>query len=466
MRQRTPSRLLARLAVAAALIGPAPGAAAQASYQVGTAVAKLSLPVGVPLAGYSNRRTFPDVLGLHPYAHYFRPSTGGAWDNEDLRVKALVLELSGKKLLFVSLDIAGIERALRGEILVKINDVVSPDLSEHQVMISATHTHSGPGALSGNHFIEFAATDRLHTGVRDPFVAQVATTALAALGNLRPVDLFHFTKDMPQLHMNRARTTNPTHGDHRLSVLAARDKATHAWVGALVNFAVHGTAHQDANDRPSADYPGAIERALATAMGAAPATFPVLFLNGAEGDVKPTKGPGAMQGYLTPEIGAVASSWWGSAAPTPVPLPVAAWTTEWLDLELGNPFYHLRTELKPLQDVIPFSWLGMELLTYQPTQGRIWSIALGDIRFMTVPGEPTTDVGLELRKAAQHYGFPNTWILGLTNDHLGYFTSGTDWDLAEQEAAASVYGPYGSRRLVNGHICLLRTTCQEGVSFP
>ena len=46
---------------------------------------------------------------------------------------------------------------------------------------------------------------------------------------------------------------------------------------------MHGTAHRDTNDLLSVDYPGALERAFAKAMGAAdPAKLPVLFLNGAE----------------------------------------------------------------------------------------------------------------------------------------------------------------------------------------
>jgi hypothetical protein len=120
---------------------------------------------------------------------------------------------------------------------------------------------------------------------------------------------------------------------------------------------------------------------------------------------------------------------------------------------------YLRSELKPFHEMFPFSRLGIELQTYNPTQVKIWSIGLADLRFMTIPGEPTTEVGLALRAAANHFGVPNPWILGLTNDHVGYFTSRTDWDLATYESAGTVYGRDGARRLVNAHICLLRSNC-------
>ena len=102
------------------------------------------------------------------------------------------------------------------------------------------------------------------------------------------------------------------------------------------------------------------------------------------------------------------------------------------------------------------SRLGIELETYFRDKVEIWSISLAGIRFMTIPGEATTDVGLELRAAAQQIGISSVWILGLTNDHVGYFTSRADWKLAEYESSGSVYGAYGSRRLVNGHLHLLR----------
>jgi hypothetical protein len=443
---------LARLALGAALVlGAAPGAA-QAQLQAGAAVAQLVLPEGVPLAGYSGRRApLPDVLGQHPYAHYFPPCAGGR-DGEEIRAKAVVLERSGAKLVFVSLDTVGVDTALRELIT---DQLALPPLSvaANHVMISATHTHSGPGALTSNHFLEYAATDQVHPVFRASFAAQVAALVGSAAGNLHPAELLHLTADAPGLHKNRSRP-DPAHGDHRLSVLALRDTGSGAWLGALVNFAVHGTAHRETNDRLSADFPGALERAFAKAMGAAdPAKLPVLFLNGAEGDVIPTSKPATMQA----DLDAFASAQWAAwMSPAPAPLAVGEWKVASLDVPLGRPFMYLRSELEPFQDVFPFSRLGIELETYFPNVARIWSITLAGIRFMTIPGEPTTDIGLELRAAAQQIGVSSVWILGLTNDHVGYFTSRADWKVAAYESGSSVYGAYGSRRLVNGHLHLLR----------
>jgi hypothetical protein len=439
---------LARLVLGAALVLGAGPEAARAQLQAGAAVAKLLLPEGVPLAGYSGRRApIPDVLGQHEYAHYF-PPCAGTRDGEEIRAKAVVLERGGARLVFVSLDTVGVDAALRQAIL---DQLALPPLSlaANDVMISATHTHSGPGALTANHFLEYAATDQAHPAFRASFAAQVAALVASAASGLHPAELLHWTADAPGLHKNRSR--DPSHGDHRLSLLALRSKASATWIGALVNFAVHGTAHREGNDRLSADFPGAMERAFAKAMGVA--GLPVLFLNGAEGDVIPTSKPATMQADLDAFASAQWSAW---ASAPPAPLPDLEWKVASLDVPLGRPFMYLRSELEPFQDLFPFSRLGIELETYFPTAGRIWSIALSGLRFLTIPGEPTTDVGLELRAAAQEIGISSVWILGLTNDHIGYFTSRADWKLAAYESGSSVYGAYGSRRLVNGHLHLMR----------
>jgi hypothetical protein len=443
--------VLARVVLGAAFVLGAGPEAAWAQLRAGGAVMELALPGGVPLAGYSGRRApIPDVLGQYDYAHYFPPCAGKR-DGEEIRAKTVVLERSGAKLVFVSLDTVGVDAALRELITAQL---ALPPLSvaADHVMISATHTHSGPGALTSNHFLEYAATDQVHPAFRASFASQVAALVASAAGNLHAAELLHLTADAPGLHKNRSRAA--AHGDHRLSVLAVRDKGSGAWLGALVNFAVHGTAHREGNDRLSADFPGAMERAFSKAMGAVdPGKLPVLFLNGAEGDVIPTSKPATMQADLDAFASAQWSAWTGAA---PAPLPDVEWKVAWLDVPLGRPFMYLRSELQPFQELFPFSRLGIELETYFPSVARIWSIALAELRFLTIPGEPTTDVGLELRAAAQQIGISSVWILGLTNDHVGYFTSRADWKVAKYESGSSVYGAYGSRRLVNGHLHLLR----------
>lgn len=443
-RSRGPSLVAALVAAALLTSLSAAGAAAQSVLEAGAVARKLALPEDVPLAGYSERRGMPDVLGQYEHAHYFPPRQG-QHAGEEIRAKALVLKLGSQRFAFVSLDLVGVDRRLRKRI---VEALAPAGFGRDDVLISATHTHSGPGALSANHFFEFLATDRIHRRMRKEFVAQVVALVGAANNALTPAHLFATEFDGQALHKNR---NGPApDDDHVLSLLAVGESASGPpWIGALVNFGVHGTAHDETNNALSADFPGKLERAFATAMGASdPGSFPVLFLNGAEGDQAPR--PAAdVTGFATAAFG-------GWLALGPAPLTVTPWEMRSCSVRLGRPFLYLRSQLKPLHSLWPFSRLGIELETYFPRRVQIRSLSLAGLRFMTFPGEPVSKLGRELRQKAAQLGIQRAWILGLTDDHLGYFVSGSQWKEASYDSFGAVYGPSGARRLVNGHVCLLR----------
>ena len=183
-RPRSGGPAFAWLALGAVVTFGALPVAAQVQLQAGAAVAQITLPEGVPLAGYSARRApLPDVLDLYP-VRALLPALRGRDRGEEIRAKAVVLERSGVKLVFVSLDTVGVDAELR-ELITE--ELALPPLSfgANDVMISATHTHSGPGALTANHFLEYAATDRLHEDFRASFVTQVATLVEDAVTSRR-----------------------------------------------------------------------------------------------------------------------------------------------------------------------------------------------------------------------------------------------------------------------------------------
>ena len=77
----------------------------------GAARVALSVPAGTPLAGYGDwarRLAFPDVLGRHPHAFWFRPSEG---TRDPLTVRALVLDGGGRRLTWLAVDLVGVDRS-------------------------------------------------------------------------------------------------------------------------------------------------------------------------------------------------------------------------------------------------------------------------------------------------------------------------------------------------------------------
>src|SRR4051812_38753933 len=99
-------RLLLLIGLASAHFSFAQSSKVQSELQVGFASVDLVVPAGVPLAGYGSgaRRSFPYVHG-NEYAKFFKPSSG---THDAVRSKAMLLVSGDKKLLFLSVDIAGL----------------------------------------------------------------------------------------------------------------------------------------------------------------------------------------------------------------------------------------------------------------------------------------------------------------------------------------------------------------------
>src|SRR5579883_111514 len=103
----------------AALITPA----WSAELRVGAAAVPITPPVGIPMAGYYSER---GAQGVH----------------DDLHAKAIVLESGGKTAALLVLDLISTPRGLVEEARREIERTTR--LRGADVMISATHTHTGP----------------------------------------------------------------------------------------------------------------------------------------------------------------------------------------------------------------------------------------------------------------------------------------------------------------------------------
>jgi len=69
------------------------------------------------------------------------------------------------------------------------------------------------------------------------------------------------------------------------------------------------------------------------------------------------------------------------------------------------------------------------------------SLRLGDVALATVPGEPITEIGWEIKKAGAQAGHPLTFVVGLANDYMGYVATQAEYARAEYEGQYTLYGP-------------------------
>jgi hypothetical protein len=88
-------------------------------------------------------------------------------------------------------------------------------------------------------------------------------------------------------------------------------------------------------------------------------------------------------------------------------------------------------------------------------KAKIWTVRIGHVVMMTWPGEPTTSLGLALKDFAYKVGAKKAWVLGLTNDHLSYFTTPEEYAEGGYEACMTFFGRNSSVNILEAHQLLL-----------
>jgi len=404
--------------------------------------------IGVPLGGYgggARRQMFDNIFSDYKYTTYFAPSTGV---RDPVRSKVMLLRKGRKNLLFISLDIVGITSDICNDIIKRI---LKSGFRKREILISATHTHSGSGDISKNPVWELIAMDKFNPEVYSHFISGIEDSVHHALDALEPAELYATSFKATGLQRNRRMKTKGF--DAQANILLVRNQSGR-WLGGLVNLPIHGTSLYCKNLKFSADVPGSIEHAVEKKLnnlnGGKRAT--AIFINGAEGDVKPIHSGDKWMKI----IGQNFSDQMMRAMSRKRKIePV--WKISTRTVELGSAYFRLKNCVK--QDYLrKLIWgkLHWNLEEDMPDKTIITQIRLGDMVMMSWPGEANTSLGRMLKKMATRKGYAQSWVLGLTNDHLAYFTSPEEYNEGLYESCNSLYGAQGGMKIIHAHKSLLQ----------
>ena len=439
--------VLAGLIAGCASLGPGAGPVTSGSsvpspLRAGVASVALNLATATPLAGYgalTRRLNPPDLNPLNGYT-FFKPATGAI---DSLHAKALVLANDNAKVGFLTVDAVGILGELVDRIHAKAVSMGST-LDRGQLVVSASHTHSGPGSLTSLHFWELAGSDLLHAPLRDVFVARCAEALITAEINLQPAKLGLASSPLTGVTTNRRAGVSPaiTAGmvDTDLGVIRI-DKTNGAPLAVLWNFAVHGTAYDATNLKFSADVMGAASNQVETALG-----VPALFANGAEGDTAPAATGAAGITLLVPLIAnKVVAIHTGIVPQASVTLRTASEVVPFgkatLDLTLsrlaaGSTDLDIPTLISTSAG-IPIK-MGPD---WFENNYRFQAIRINDTLIVPVPGEPIFFVGQAMKTESLALGFSRVFIFGLSNGHMAYITTEAEYNIGGYEGIATFFGP-------------------------
>jgi neutral/alkaline ceramidase-like enzyme len=399
----------------------------------GASSLEIQLPAGAPLAGYGGfprRAWIPDVLGRLPHAFWFTPSTGV---HDPLRVRALAFGSAGLRILWLSVDLVGVDPAMVAEVRARL---AGSSGAPATVIVSASHTHSGPGAYADSAFWGFLAADRESPAVRKAILDGMERAARVAERRQVPARLAWGKTTVTGLASSRlGLPLDPELG--LLKVMSGDGRPL-----ALVwNYAIHGTALGRENSLLSGDLMAEASARLERETGG-----PVLFVNGAAGDVSPRQRgwSGVEQGGAALAAGALAA--WRSLPPGhDLRLQVAH-----SEVSLPDPALSLRN--------CAGGWVPravrVGLAGALPTTARLTAMRIGGTAWVTIPGELQTRLGLDIKTAGRR-GFNETFVAGYSNDYLGYFLTPQDYGRPSYVACGSFYGERGGEIVRDAAVELL-----------
>jgi hypothetical protein len=456
--------LHARLALAALLGCALPVAAAE--LRVGAAAVKITPLLGTPMAGYYSAR-------------------GADAIHDDLYAKAIVLEKDGAKAALVCLDLIGTHRNWVSETRQQIEKTTG--VRGADVMISATHTHTGPelnsggtrqNALGGNSDLSRRYTEELPGKIADAVrLAEKALVPVQVTVGRGHEDSIAFNRrylmkdgstgwNPGLLNPNIVKPAGTIDPEVPVVWFEATAKKP---VAAYVNYAVH--LDNVGGTQISADLPYTLAKLLAEVKGPDLVT---LYTTGTCGDVNHVNvNWGVRQsGHANAaRMGIVLAAEVLRTVPKskrvePGPLRVKSEIVQLPlpklqpgDLEKAREIVARRGDPKAkqpafLDSVFAYKVLDVQSRDGKPNEVEVQVVALGtDIAWVALPGEIFVELGLAIK---QDSPFKHTIITELANGSVGYVPARRAYAQGNYEVVSARCAEGSGEMLVDSAVRLLK----------
>ena len=422
-------RKMLNTCLATLLLGALSICAADTPFRAGAARVDITPPIGTPMAGFYAMRSSVGVI-------------------DPIYAKAIVVEQDGGKAAFVVLDVAYTPRSLI--VATRKSIAEQTGIAGERVMISATHTHSGPTLTRDSMMDDI-------TGGKTPPVVDymgklpllIAKAVADANARLAPANASATIGREENLSFNRryvmkdgtfawqGRTLDknilspagPIDPDVGVCYLASSDKKAEP-LATYVNFAMHPTTIGGVKVSP--DYPGYLAKRLAEYYGAEMLTF---FANGCCGNINQNNvnWAASQSGIHEGErVGTVLAAAVFRALPNLQPLQTFAPRVRSRMVMLqrrtfsGEEIAEARLTARRISDPKVDTTTKAKAVCIldtvakkdAPLEVELQVIAFSDgLAFVGLPGEIFVELGLALKKASP---FKRTFIAELANGSIGY----------------------------------------------
>jgi hypothetical protein len=440
--------------------------AADGELRVGAAAVPITPPLGTPMAGYYSAR---GAEGVH----------------DDLYAKAVVLDKDGTKVAMVSLDLISTSFPMIKEARREIERITG--LRGDRVMISATHTHTGPLLNTrGLRENSLGGTSDLAQRYSAELPEKIAKAVQQAEKNLTPAHLFvgrgredtlaynrrYHMKDGTvgwnpgKLNPNILKPAGPIDPEVPVVYFESQDRKP---LATYVNYSVH--LDNVGGVQISADMPATVARMLAEVKGPDMVT---LYTTGTCGDVNHlnVEWGEKQQGFdNAARMGIILAAEVLRTFPRLKPLEPRTLRCKSRTVQLPLPKIEAgevekareilsrrdNPKGKPptfLETVQAFKVLDVTAREGKPQDVEVQVIALGDdLAWVSLPGEIFVELGLAIK---QDSPFKHTIITELANGSIGYVPTRRAYTQGNYEVVSSSCAEGSGEMLVDVSVRLLK----------
>lgn len=360
-------------------------APAIARFQAGWASRSITPPIGVPLAGFGDRKG--------------KPSTGV---HDDIFVKALAVSDGHDTAVIVGADMLIIPENVADLVRARVSKQTT--LTANDILFNASHNHSGPGAYAPG------IASKLFNGPYDPnmpvFLAGAFTESIVeAYESLEPAKVTHGGVDAPEYIRNRTRKDAAV--DSELSyMLVEQEDGDRCFV---VSYSAHPTILGSDNMQFTGEYPGFLMRHITEQTGAE-----AIYLGGAVGSMS-HRAPEANDPFDRCRAMGVAL-----AAKA---LEAAAEATSFEE-KVDVASIGFAVQLPPFQLRLNENWRVSKFLLPilgVDNDGWMHAVRIGDIALVGAPADFCGEISVNLKSQLQNR-VGDLWVLSFNGDYAGYIS--------------------------------------------
>ncbi|CAG0918302.1 unnamed protein product [Notodromas monacha] len=454
--------------------------------------------VGVGIADVTGPCT---EVGMMGYASASQVSTGihfRQWARS-----FIICSGADECVVFVSSDIGMMSAATTSLVLDKLAIKFPGLYGRHNVLLSGTHTHSGPAGYLQYFLFQITNLGYIADST-DAIVEGIVESIEAAHANLQPGHIWYGETQVNDANINRspmAYLNNPVEEQNRYEFdvdktmwLLRFDDAQGNPLGVLNWFAVHPTSMNNTNTLVSGDNKGVasmlFEQALNPESLPGQGKFVAAFAASNLGDVSPNiQGPkcqdtGLPCDQLTSTCGGFVQLCVASGPGRDMEESTSIIGNR--QFEAAYELFNNRSLLVPIIGSVKtkHQYINMssyefqelssngEMETYtfpykwQPDVVDTSVVLIGSLAILGVPGELTTMSGRRMRdtvaKVMNEHGIvdPKPIIAGLTNVYSDYVTTFEEYQIQRYEGASTIYGPNTLGAYLDQYKFLVNATLQ------